>query len=302
MNQRVFKEPLQKINERYILIDMKIKSMQNCISGIYKDKKGKAMELIAKLDALSPLKTLTRGYSIAELNGKVVKSANDVKKDLARALKCSYSKTFFEILEHVSEQTWSNVAEDLLWNEAEQLEGIFSEEKIDLYESLVQYAYRHHGIESGTYQNIMRWIHDERKNMDDYLISKNFYEKTVYGFAYEKDGKIKYVDNALQSYVYEKAEKMEQEGYLVTPILSHTYWYEQSRRVSEVLREFRLLLETVYDAEYMTKIKTIRTHKTEISADTFNALLEQIKMSEGEYAFNTLLRYGYAWGVLPLKK
>ena len=81
MSQRVFKEPLQKINERYILIDMKIKSMQNSISGIYKDKKGQAMELIAKLDALSPLKTLTRGYSIAELNGKVVKSANDIKKD-----------------------------------------------------------------------------------------------------------------------------------------------------------------------------------------------------------------------------
>ena len=81
MSQRVFKEPLQKINERYILIDMKIKSMQNSISGIYKDKKGKAMELITKLDALSPLKTLTRGYTIAELNGRVVKSANDVKKD-----------------------------------------------------------------------------------------------------------------------------------------------------------------------------------------------------------------------------
>ncbi len=81
MSQRVFKEPLQKINERYILIDMRIKSMQNSISGMYKDKRGRAMELIAKLDALSPLKTLTRGYSIAELNGKVVKSANDVKKD-----------------------------------------------------------------------------------------------------------------------------------------------------------------------------------------------------------------------------
>ena len=228
--------------------------------------------------------------------------ANDVKKDLARKLQHSYSKTFFETLNQLSERTWGNGAAVLLWQEAEELEGVFSEEKIDFYESLVQYAYRHHGINSGTYQNIMRWIHEERKNMDDYLISKDFYEKTVYGFAYEKDGKIKYVDNALQSYVYEKAEKMEQEGYLITPILSHTYWYEQSRRVSEVLCEFRLLLETVYDAEYMTKIKTIRTHKTEINADTFNALLEQIKMSEGEYAFNTLLRYGYAWGILPLKK
>ena len=72
--------------------------------------------------------------------------------------------------------------------------------------------------------------------------------------------------------------------------------------MSEVLRDFRLLLETVYDAEYMNKIKTIRNHQTEINVDEFNDLLEQIKMSDGEYAFNTLLRYGYAWGILPLKK
>ena len=81
MNQRVFKEPLQKINERYILIDMKIKSMQNSMTGIYKDKKNSAMGLIAKLDALSPLKTLTRGYSIVEADGKVVKSAKEINKN-----------------------------------------------------------------------------------------------------------------------------------------------------------------------------------------------------------------------------
>ena len=81
MNQRVFKEPLQKINERYILIDMKIKSVQNSITTIYKDKKNQAMGLIAKLDALSPLKTLTRGYSIVENDEKVIKSVKEIKKD-----------------------------------------------------------------------------------------------------------------------------------------------------------------------------------------------------------------------------
>ena len=81
MNQRVFKEPLQKIQEKYIIIDMKIKSMQNSVTNLYKDKKNHAMSLIAKLDALSPLKTLTRGYSIVAFDGKSVKSVNDVKKD-----------------------------------------------------------------------------------------------------------------------------------------------------------------------------------------------------------------------------
>ena len=37
------------------------------------------MQLISKIDALSPLKTLSRGYSVAQKeDGKVVKSINDV--------------------------------------------------------------------------------------------------------------------------------------------------------------------------------------------------------------------------------
>lgn len=35
---------------------MKIKSMQNSAEAMYKDKKGNAMKLIAKLDALAHLK------------------------------------------------------------------------------------------------------------------------------------------------------------------------------------------------------------------------------------------------------
>ena len=41
--------------------------------------KTKYIELISKLDTLSPLKTLTRGYSLVEENDKIIKSAKDVK-------------------------------------------------------------------------------------------------------------------------------------------------------------------------------------------------------------------------------
>ena len=81
MNSRVFKEPLQKINEKYILIDMKVKTMKNSIYNIYNSKKTNMIKHIAKLDALSPLKTLTRGYSIVQANGKIVKSVSQIKKD-----------------------------------------------------------------------------------------------------------------------------------------------------------------------------------------------------------------------------
>ena len=80
MNQRVFKEPLQKIQEKYIVIDMKIKSMQNSVTNMYKDKKSEFVSLVSKLDTLSPLKTLTRGYAIcSKENKKIVKSVNDLQ-------------------------------------------------------------------------------------------------------------------------------------------------------------------------------------------------------------------------------
>ena len=81
MNSRVFKEPMQKINEKYILVDMKIKSIQNSMASIYNKKKTEMVKNISKLDALSPLKTLTRGYSIVQKDGKIVKSVSQLKKD-----------------------------------------------------------------------------------------------------------------------------------------------------------------------------------------------------------------------------
>ena len=82
MANRVFKEPLQKINERYITIDMKVKQMQNSITNKVKDHKAKMIELITKLDSLSPLKTLARGYSLTmDTSGKVVNSVKEIQKD-----------------------------------------------------------------------------------------------------------------------------------------------------------------------------------------------------------------------------
>ena len=82
MASRVFKEPLQRVNEHYISIDMKVKQMQNAITNKLKDDKTKMVELITKLDTLSPLKTLARGYSLTtNCEGKIINSVKKVKKD-----------------------------------------------------------------------------------------------------------------------------------------------------------------------------------------------------------------------------
>ena len=79
MSSSVFKEPLRKINDNYIKLDNCIKQIENSIKVKHEKEKTKHIELIAKLDALSPLKTLYRGYSITEKNNKVIKSKEELK-------------------------------------------------------------------------------------------------------------------------------------------------------------------------------------------------------------------------------
>ena len=81
MSSFVFKEPTRRINENYIKIDGYIKELEKLIKAKNEQEKKKYVELLAKLDTLSPLKTLLRGYSIVEKEGKIIKSVKELKKD-----------------------------------------------------------------------------------------------------------------------------------------------------------------------------------------------------------------------------
>ncbi|MEG0873271.1 MAG: exodeoxyribonuclease VII large subunit [Clostridia bacterium] len=76
------KGPLDEINRYRMTIDNMINNSYNKISLKQEKYKANSMQAIAKLDALSPLKTLTRGYCVVncKASGKLLKSVKDVKK------------------------------------------------------------------------------------------------------------------------------------------------------------------------------------------------------------------------------
>ena len=80
MARPAYKNPTQKINEQYMVIDMKVKALQNSMMLKLKEAKTSFVKETAKLDSLSPLKTLTRGYSIVtkQESVKVIKSVDDL--------------------------------------------------------------------------------------------------------------------------------------------------------------------------------------------------------------------------------
>ena len=75
----IFKEPKRNIEEKYLKLDNYIKTLEYKIQDKLKYQKSNFTEIVARLDTLSPLKTMSRGYSIVQKNGKIIKSSKDAK-------------------------------------------------------------------------------------------------------------------------------------------------------------------------------------------------------------------------------
>ena len=105
------KEKLNKIKSSYILknpmnlyelklqsYDMILEKLKYNINTIYQNKSNKYLQVISKLDALSPINTIKRGYSIVEKDDKVVKSIKDVKKQDKLNIKLSDGDIKVEVI------------------------------------------------------------------------------------------------------------------------------------------------------------------------------------------------------------
>ena len=81
MKPRVFTDPMRKIRDMSVLLDSYVQRLEKKIKNTQKDNQTAYIELVTKLDTLSPLKTLARGYSLTEKDNKIVKSVNELKEN-----------------------------------------------------------------------------------------------------------------------------------------------------------------------------------------------------------------------------
>lgn len=73
LKSSVFTNPLQRVNDSYLMVENIQRKLENLVNIKVKENKEYMIKYISKLDALSPLKTLTRGYSIVmDNNNKVI--------------------------------------------------------------------------------------------------------------------------------------------------------------------------------------------------------------------------------------
>ena len=86
---RMLQNPMAWVDDRRMLLDRCRDSMAHGLSRTMGEEKARLAALSASLDALSPLKVLSRGYSIAKGPRGIVKAVEDVKAGDTLELKVS---------------------------------------------------------------------------------------------------------------------------------------------------------------------------------------------------------------------
>ena len=99
MKSRVFTQPLQKVNEQYMVLDMKMKAMEHSILQKLQTEKSSFQKLVLQLDTLSPLKTLARGYGIVYKQGIRVKNVTELKAEDEISIRMQDGETKAKIIE-----------------------------------------------------------------------------------------------------------------------------------------------------------------------------------------------------------
>lgn len=75
----VLLNPLLITQKRSEEVDYLTEKLLSAFNFTLNKEKGRLYESVARLDALSPLKVLSRGYAIAEVDGKTLKSVSDIE-------------------------------------------------------------------------------------------------------------------------------------------------------------------------------------------------------------------------------
>lgn len=79
MLSKAFREPLWAVQEDYLRLDKAIKVITDNMKEKYQNSYQVFQTVVTKLDSLSPLKTLARGYSIVQKENKIIKSKKELK-------------------------------------------------------------------------------------------------------------------------------------------------------------------------------------------------------------------------------
>ncbi len=214
----------------------------------------------------------------------------------AKKLKQQYGQTYFDAIMPFAQVEPNDTSYMLLQKFAETLDGYYHKDDIQIFAGTVQMAYEAKVLSTTHYQQFQQWVAKQRKQMeDDPVITKNI-TRTFYGIGYlDAKQQIRYFVDAQEVATIDKKQKLDQDGFLVTPIYQQRYSVDHAGALSVVKAEYKRALEDKYNSAYFDFLQTIKNLPGVINQEQLSILQQKFEKNGYKKAANAIRYYSYRW-------
>jgi len=192
-----------------------------------------------------------------------------VKVQLARKLQQKYPKDYFlECEKNFMPQ--KKFYDLLLQEQLDEAEKNFIPEQLQAVSVLLEKAFQKKCVTEKIYYDSGAKINRIKKQMEtpgSFLCAQR---KTLQGFCMVTgNGTFRYKVDGDQETLYRHMDQAILQGYLVSPVLKKTYWYDYTKSLMQLRADFSQVLENVFSQDYMHLWEQIYREKVFATRDIF---------------------------------
>lgn len=222
----------------------------------------------------------------------------ETELQLARNIQEQYTHAFFDAVKSCLETAPNDEAKTMLNTLREKMNGIFSKEYIQLYEGLVNIAYKAKNLSEESFCEIQKWIRKMKLQMECDIVAKRPFVRTFYGIGYiNGQGQYQYKVNADELIILQEQRKLKRDNIPVTPIFQKTYWYDYGIEPKTIRENFKKELELYYNDQYWSYWNMLKACTPAISKKLYETKLADLQLNGMKEEQETFLEYGYDWSM-----
>lgn len=253
-----------------------------------------AMDKLAEDIYCAPVETYRKKCSVP--SGTEDCMAMNLKILQGRTLRNRYPEAFLLEFHDAFATAANDAGKVLLDGWQEELDGLFEEEPLNLFEMFVDHAYTIKNLTKPVYTDYKQWLKDVHSDMDDDIIVKDIYYKTLFSLRYTDNGCQKTAINAQKDRLYNKRYMLMKRGIRPTIIYGKTYWYNTDYRLSDCRADYETYLASDIMENFNYDVDSINRLPSAVDHDTYWQRAEQWIGKYGEGIKAYLDYYAVMWG------
>lgn len=244
----------------------------------------------------TPARYFCKRYDLIDATEEEIKTR--FRLETARFLHQSYPPIFFEALDALTAGPQTNAAYPLMTALTEQLDSCFDLNQLNIFGNLLQMLTRGRLLSPESSQLFKQWLDQEYEKIAIEPIASGDYRRTYAGFAYQKPAqKVKYLLDAYPYMAREKQIAYIAKGYVVTPLLTITYYADSFNHLRESKDAFQKELAHYLGPMTIRLMELVRQLPAGVDEALYQHYLSPIKAAGSQAALEAYLYYGHLWNV-----